>query len=140
MTPSPACYALTRASEDCRLHAYQDSGGVWTVGTGHTKGAYRGQVITEADAERLLEADMAEAAADVTRLAGECTQGQFDALCDFTFNLGEGKLAGSTLLHRHKAGDFEGAAAEFGRWVYAGGEKLRGLVTRRVAEAALYLS
>jgi lysozyme len=58
----------------------------------------------------------------------------------FTFNLGAGALRASTLRRRVLACDDEGAAAEFGKWVFAGGRKLAGLVRRRHAEAALFLA
>lgn len=66
------------------------------------------------------------------------SQGQFDALTSFTFNLGAGALASSTLLKKLNAGDCAGAQKEFGRWVHAGGEVLQGLVRRRAAEAKLF--
>jgi lysozyme len=66
------------------------------------------------------------------------TQNQFDALVDFTFNVGQGNLASSTLLRELNAGNTAGAAAQFLVWVYAKGVELPGLVTRRQAEAALF--
>jgi lysozyme len=57
---------------------------------------------------------------------------------DFCFNAGRGALLGSTLLRKVNAEDFEGAAAQFGLWVHAGGEVVPGLVRRRTAEAALF--
>jgi lysozyme len=65
-----------------------------------------GQVITEAQAEQFLREDCARFAAGVSAIAGKCTQGQFDALCSFAYNLGLGNLMSSTLLKRHKAGDY----------------------------------
>lgn len=141
MMPSPACETLVRQSEGCVLHVYKDSGGVLTGGFGHTgPGLVFGEHITPDQAESWLREDLAKAAGAVTQLAGKCTQGQFDALTDFVFNLGAQRLAGSTLLHKHKAGDFAGAAAEFGKWVHCNGIVLPGLVKRRAKEAALYLS
>jgi lysozyme len=61
----------------------------------------------------------------------ELTQGQFDALVDFVFNLGQGQLAKSTLLRLLNAGNYDGAGNELQRWVFAGGTKLAGLVRRR---------
>jgi lysozyme len=139
MKPSAACYALVRKSEGLRLDAYKDSGGVWTVGFGHT-GTDVQKRITFDEAEKLLEADINEAADAVNRLALPCTQGQFDALTDFVFNLGERRLAGSSLLRYHRAGKFTLAAAEFGKWVHCGRAILPGLVKRRAAEAHMYLS
>ena len=63
---------------------------------------------------------------------------QFGALTSFAYNAGLHALAESTLLRKHKAGNFEGAAEEFGRWIYGSGKLLPGLVRRRTAEAQLY--
>jgi lysozyme len=71
---------------------------------------------------------------------GNVSQGQLDALTSFVFNLGSGKLKASTLLRKHRAGNYTGAAAEFGRWIYGGGKPLPGLIKRRAAEAHMYLS
>lgn len=140
MTPSDACYALARNAEGLRLEAYQDSGGRWSIGYGHAEGVSEGDSCTEEEAEHWLEQDMEWAANVVNRLALPATQGQFDALTDFTFNLGSGTFEGSTLLHLHRAGKFPEAAAQFGLWVHCHGEVLPGLVKRRAAEAHLYLS
>ncbi|KVL67387.1 lysozyme [Burkholderia ubonensis] len=156
MTPfvySKSGLQLTEQFEGCRLTAYQDSVGVWTIGYGHTgPDVYKGLTITQAQAEALLMKDIAKATAAVNRLvtldrAGDpdtdglpdLTQEEFDALVDFTFNLGAGNLASSTLLKKLNAGDIEGAAAEFPKWVHAGGKVLAGLVKRRDAERALFL-
>lgn len=76
----------------------------------------------------------------MNKLGGKMTQGQFDALVSFAFNLGIGALAKSTLLKKHLAGDYAGAAREFAKWKFGGGRVLPGLVKRRAAEVALYLS
>ena len=68
------------------------------------------------------------------------TQGQYDALVSFSFNLGAGALQSSTLRRKIMRGDYEGAADEFPRWVFAGGRRMVGLVRRREAKRALFLS
>lgn len=68
------------------------------------------------------------------------TQNQFDALVSFAYNLGVGQLRGSTLLNKLNKGDAKGAADEFDKWVHGGGKVLPGLVKRRAAEKALFLS
>lgn len=68
------------------------------------------------------------------------SQNQLDSLASFVFNVGGRNFAQSTLLSRLNAGNYAGAGAQFGRWVYAGGRVLPGLVSRRAAEAALFLS
>jgi lysozyme len=139
VTPSPACLALIKQCEGLRLKAYRDSGSVLTIGYGHTRGVRPGQIITEGEADSLLARDADEAAEAVNRRALPCTQGQFDALTDFVFNLGEDRFANSTLLRMHQLGNFTGAAQQFGRWKYDNGRILPGLVRRRALEAAMYL-
>ncbi|AIM22839.1 lysozyme [Serratia sp. CY52157] len=138
--------ALIKRFEGLRLQAYQDSVGVWTIGYGWTQpvagrkvGA--GMAIDAATAERLLVCGVAQFEQGVERLvAVTVTQGQFDALVSFAYNLGLRALENSTLLRRLNAGDRQGAADQFGRWVNAGGVRLDGLVARRAAERALFLS
>ncbi|WP_182074468.1 MULTISPECIES: lysozyme [unclassified Serratia (in: enterobacteria)] len=138
--------ALIKRFEGLRLQAYQDSVGVWTIGYGWTQpvagrkvGA--GMAINAATAERLLVCGVAQFEQGVERLvAVTVTQEQFDALVSFAYNLGLRALENSTLLRRLNAGDRQGAADQFGRWVNAGGVRLDGLVARRAAERALFLS
>ena len=131
---------LIRDFEGLRLSAYRDAVGVLTIGYGHTKGVRPGQVITEADAERLLREDLEPIERQLTADLGEdgVLQCQFDALCSFCFNLGIGAYMKSTLRKYVKAGRDDEAEKEFAKWVHAGGRVLPGLVRRRKAEAELY--
>lgn len=132
---------LVKHSEGLRLKAYRCPAGILTIGYGHTGSDVKpGQIITEAKADELLRNDVARFEDAVGKMAGPTTQGQFDALVSFAFNLGLGKLMSSTLLKKHKAGDYRGAAEQFLRWDRAGGVVLIGLSKRRAAEAALYAS
>lgn len=142
MMPSCVCFALIRKSEGLRLQAYRDSGGVLTVGFGHTgPDVTEKKRITMDEAEALLNTDATHAADSVLDLtSGIVSQGQLDALTDFVFNLGSSKLKTSTLLRKHRAGNYVGAAAEFSRWIYADGRIAEGLVKRRAAETHMYLS
>lgn len=141
MKPSGACFYLVRSSEGMRTKAYRDSGGVLTVGYGHTgPDVTPGQTITMKQAEELLAEDVNYAASIVEEHATPCTQGQFDALTDFVFNLGSERFIRSTLLRKHQAENYTGAALEFPKWVHCGTKILPGLVKRRAAEAHLYLS
>lgn len=104
--------------------------------TGHSKGV----VWTQEQADDRLMADLARFGRGVWNAIGEkeTTQNRFDALVSFAFNVGLGNLLSSTLLRKHVAGDYEGAAAQFIRWNRASGKVMAGLTRRRAAEAALY--
>jgi len=131
--------ALIRQAEGLRLSAYRCPAGIPTIGYGSTAGVKLGQAITAERAEQLLGEDVRQFEAAVSRLVKvPLTQGQFDALVSFAFNLGAKALGDSTLLRLLNAGDYSGAAAQFDRWVYASGKKLSGLVKRRAAERALF--
>lgn len=122
--------------EGLRLKSYKDSAGVWTIGYGHTRGVKSGQVITEKQAESLLRGDLLGSEKYVNGLGLSFSQGQFDALVDFVYNLGTGSLSRSTLLKKICAkAPISEIQNEFKRWVYAGGKKLPGLVKRRAWEA-----
>ena len=140
LTYSANGLALTEKSEGFVPTAYQDPVGVWTIGYGHTgPDVTPGLTITLAQAQQLLQQDTVSAASCVNNcVTVVLNQNQFDALVDFTFNLGPKALYSSTLLKDVNLGDFDSAAQQFGRWVYAGGKVLPGLVTRRAAEAALF--
>lgn len=131
---------LIKSFEGCRLTAYQDSVGVWTIGYGHTYGVYAEMTITEQQAEDYLRADLGTSESAVNRLITcAINQNQFDALVSFAFNLGLGNFTSSTLLKKLNTGDITSAANEFEKWVKAGGEVLEGLVRRRAAEKELFL-
>lgn len=141
-TTSPAGVRLIQEFEGLRLNPYLCPAGVLTVGYGHTGAdVVAGKAITPAEAEALLRADLGRFERAVSRLVlVPLNQDQFDALVSFAFNLGEGALASSTLLRMLNAGDYAGAAAQFGRWTLANGASLPGLVRRRAAERALFLT
>ena len=137
---SPAGLAMTKRCEGVRLQAYQDGVGVWTIGVGHTGPlVHSGLVWTEAQVDAALVLDIAKAVDCVNAaVTAEITQGQFDALVDFAFNLGNHALEGSTLLNLVNAGKFAEAAGQFALWVHAGGKVEPGLVERRKAEVAMF--
>ena len=138
--------SLIKQFEGCKLKAYQDSVGVWTIGYGWTQPVDGrkigpGMVIDQATAERLLKCGLVQYEQGVNQLVKVIiTQGQFDALVIFAYNLGLRSLSTSTILRKLNAGDKQGAADEFGKWVNAGGVRLNGLVKRREAERKLFLS
>lgn len=129
--------ALTERFEGCKLVAYQDQVGVWTIGYGHTRGVHEGMTCTQAQAEQWLLEDIAAAEQNVnTHVKVPLTQAEFDALVDFDFNCGSGNLDSSTLLKLVNEGDPEDAAKEFEKWDHAGGKVVAGLLRRRQAEEA----
>jgi lysozyme len=130
---------LTESFEGCRLQAYPDSVGVPTIGYGHTHGVALGMTCTQDQAEQWLQQDIQVAAQAVNRMVTvTLTQPEFDALVDFTFNLGTGSLQHSTLLRLLNAGDYKGAAAEFDKWDKAGGKVMAGLLRRRQSEEQMF--
>jgi lysozyme len=140
----PKAKALIQEYEGRELNAYKDSIGKWTIGYGHTEYAYvfqeLGLALHPLQANVILDWDMERAAKEVTKLLRiGVTQEQFDALVSFVFNLGATALARSTLLKKLNGGNYDGAANEFMKWVYAGDKPLAGLVRRRHAEKQLFL-
>lgn len=124
--------------------AYPDpatGGAPWTIGWGSTgPDIGQGLIWTQAQCDARFSRDTAVLASRIAALIGTApaTQQQFDALVALTYNIGVRNLAGSTLLARHKAGDYAGARAQFARWNKAGGQVMAGLTRRRAAEADLY--
>lgn len=125
-------------------------GAPWTVGYGHTgRLAYAGQTLSMEAADELLREDLAEHERAVVSLVKvPLTQGQFDALVSFAFNVGDDidgddiaeGLGDSTLLKRLNEGNYLAAATEFLKWDKCRGKVLRGLTRRRQAERELFLS
>lgn len=137
--PSQSCIQLIKQFEGCRLSTYQDSVGIPTIGYGHTAGVVLGSTITAEEAEWFLKTDLRLVAKAVrVLLQVPVNQNQFDALCCFSFNVGVGNLAKSTLLKQINNGNINKASEEFLRWTKAGGIELKGLVSRRKAEKALF--
>ena len=122
---------------------YLDPVGVRTIAYGWTHALPDGfdPPLTEAEGRQLLRQTVGAYEDAVRRLVDvPLAQAQFDALVSFTYNLGATNLGSSTLLRRLNDGDAAGAAAEFDKWVLAGGVPLAGLVRRRAAERALFES
>jgi len=132
---------LIKMFESFRSEPYLCDGGKWTNGWGHTKGVTKKtKPVTTAEAEINLLDDLLDSEDAVNRLVKvPLHQSQFDALVSFTFNLGANALAGSTLLKKLNAGDYQAAADQFPRWNKAAGVVLRGLTKRRAAERSMFL-
>lgn len=138
---------IIKEFEGFRSKPYLCSAGVATIGYGTTVYS-NGTKVRLSDKPISVEeaTDMLQYQCD--RVYGHCvsgkaissTQNQFDAMVSFTYNVGCGAFGSSTLLRKHNARDYKGAADEFLRWNKAGGKILNGLVRRRDAERKLYLT
>lgn len=134
---------LIKRFEGLCLEAYPDPGTgdePWTIGYGHTGGVKKGQTITKADAEQLLEIDLERFESAVFEYIDvDLNQNEFDALVSFTFNIGVGALAASTLRKRLNAGEPKAKVfkQELPRWNKGGNGVMPGLVRRREAEVEL---
>lgn len=131
------------------FQSYKDTGGVWTIGYGHTgKEVGPNQKITKEKAIELFKKDIAWAEGYVNdAVKVKLTQNQFDALTSFVYNVGPGKVDGkppgflsSTALKRLNAGDYNGAAEALTWWNKVGSKVIPGLVNRRKAEKELFLT
>jgi lysozyme len=141
MKLSAAGLELLKRCEGFRARVYLDSAGIPTIGYGHRLLAHESFAggIVENQAAEILAEDVGHAEEAVARLVKvELTQGQFDALTDFCFNLGAGKLASSTLLKGLNCGRYDAARQQLLRWDLAGGELNAGLRARREAEFELW--
>ncbi len=142
MQPSQACLNLIKQFEGCKLQAYQDQKGIWTVGYGCTGyNIQRGTVWTQAQADQQLAQRVAAFASQVTAAVGlKVNQNQFDALVSLCYNIGPQALRGSTLIRLINQRDYADAANEFLKWDRAGQSVDPGLLRRRKAEQKLFLT
>lgn len=131
---------LIKHFEGFSSNVYKCPAGLPTIGYGHL--IKQGEVlnsVTEDEAEELLRHDVQVAEKAVLRLINiPLTDGQFDALVSFTFNLGSGSLQSSTLRRKVNRQEHDQAPIQLRRWVWSGGRKLKGLQLRRDAESTLY--
>jgi lysozyme len=143
MTVSPAGYALTKDFEKYRAIAYWDDiGKVWTIGWGHTgTDVCEGMVWTRDYADAMLIRDMRKAVETLNRQVDvPLSQGEFDALADWLYNVGPASLEKSTLLALLNAGDHAAACAQLERWDHSHGQVILGLLRRRLADEAEFNS
>ncbi len=125
--------------------AYLDTGGVWTIGYGTTKingkPVEAGLTCSEAEARQWLSEDLAWAQTAVNKLVKvPLTQGMFDALVSFVYNIGEDAFRNSTLLKLLNFKQYAEAAKQFDRWKFDNGKEIKGLVNRRKRERSLFES
>jgi lysozyme len=136
--------AFIEAFEGKFLHTYDDGTGVITIGYGHTNLAgvppkvYRGQVITEAQADEILGADLAAVERNVARcIKVPLSQPEFDALVSFDFNTGD--LGKSSIDDKINAGNSNAAMSTLLQYDHAGGKQMDGLTRRRKAERLMFM-
>lgn len=138
--------ALIQSFESCKLVAYQDQKGVWTIAWGHTgPEVVEGLTWTQAQADAAFVIDLHRTELAVMNTVDiALSQNEFDALVSFTFNEGSGNEARSTLVRLLNAGNIMAAADQFPVWnkITVGGQLVvdAGLTRRRAAERALFLT
>ena len=158
MKVSDKALEVIRHHEGVRTKPYQCPALLWTIGVGHVIDPNHGKIplaerkalpipegwnrtITMEEVDGILKRDLASFERGVERYCPvELTQGQFDALVSFSFNVGLGTLQRSTLRQKVLRGDMAGAAEEFLKYTIGGGKVLKGLVSRHNDEKALFLS
>jgi lysozyme len=155
---SHKCLEMIKHHEGVRVKPYRCPALLWTVGVGHVidqshiKVPFNDRknlpipdgwdrVLSMAEVDDILAKDLATFERGVLRLCPTgLTQGRFDALVSFSFNVGLGNLQRSTIRMKHNRGEFKEAAEAFMAWTKAGGKELPGLVKRRKDEVSLYSS
>jgi lysozyme len=139
---------LVKRFEGCKLKAYADPVGIWTIGYGtirypNGQKVKQGDIITQVQAEEYLMHELNTKGQQIQHHFYNTflTQNKIDAILSFTYNLGVGALGKSTLLKKIKANpNDQSIELEFMKWVRAGGKVLNGLVKRRQAESDLYFT
>lgn len=143
MIASQQCLSLIRQFEGCELTSYQDPGGVWTIGYGHTgPDVYAGETIAQEEAEALLAADVAKVVSKLNIYIGYrgITQNQFDACVSLAYNIGTMAFGNSTLCKLLNEGEITAASQQFLVWDHVRGQVSQGLQNRRKKEQALFLT
>jgi lysozyme len=158
MNVSDKAIKMIMHHEGLRLKPYRCPAKLWTIGVGHVlypdqgkiplneRDSYQlrpedNRVFTQEEVNNILKADLRRFEQGVSRyITVELSQGMFDALVSFSFNVGLGTLQRSTLRMKLNRGDKEGAAEELMKYCMAGGKVLRGLQNRRIDEKNLFLS
>lgn len=135
MMTSNTGISLIKKYEGCRLVAYKDAVGVWTIGYGHTGGVTSSMKITQAEAETFLRKDLVRFEGYVNSLNISLTQNEFDALVSFTYNCGFGNL--KKLVNGRNKTEIANAILKYNK---AGGKVLAGLTKRRKEEQQLFLN
>ena len=138
-TINQAGLALITTFEGCKLKAYQDQRGIWTIGYGHTRNVKEGQCCSKDDAVKWLYEDLQDAEECVeNKVRVPLGDNQFAALVSFVFNVGSGNFGKSELLKLLNKGWYEQVPAQLMRWCKTNGQENGGLYRRRAAEGNLW--
>ena len=158
MNVSPKAVAMIKHHEGVRQKPYRCPAKLWTIGVGHVMYPEQAKLpidqresiniriedfreFSMEEVDGILRADLARFERGVGQyITAPLTQGMFDALVSFSFNVGLGTLQRSTLRQKLNRGDKEGAAEELLKYCMAGGKILKGLQNRRIDERNLFLS
>ena len=126
--------------EGCQLKAYKCPAGKWTIGYGHTAGVKAGDVWTRKQADEALAKEIEEYGKGVLQACPSLaeTPNRLAACISLAYNIGIGNFAGSSVAKYIRRGEYRAAADAFGMWVYAGKQKLQGLVSRRQMERTVF--
>lgn len=133
---------LIKHYEGCKLDAYQDIVGVWTIGYGTTgPDIVKGLSWTQEDCDKMLQADLDHVSTRLNSIITvDLTDSQFSACCCLAYNIGLGNFRSSTLLRLINQDRLDQASDEFPKWDHAGGKVVQGLLNRRLAEQKLFNS
>lgn len=158
MKVSAKAIEMIKHHEGVRQKAYRCPAKLWTIGVGHVLYPEQGKlkldnrmsvnlrpeddrVFSMEEVDEILRSDLNRFERGVVQYCPvPLTQGNFDSLVSFAFNVGLGTLQRSTLRQKLLRGDKEGAAEELLKYCMAGGKILKGLQKRRMDEKALFLS
>jgi lysozyme len=145
---TPQTLHFVEGCEGCRLKAYKDSRGIWTIGVGMTmlngRPVKSTDVITQTQADQMFRSTAQYTQDHVLGMVNpivkpRLTANHITALTSLAYNIGLGGFEGSTVLRKLNTGDFKGAADAFLKWTRAGGDKTA-LLSRREKERGLFLS
>lgn len=140
MMPSQRAVDLIKKFEGCKLTAYPDVGGIWTIGYGHTADVKQDDTCTQDQAESWLLQNLQEACDCILGgLDSMLSQNELDAICCFAYNVGCANFHHSTMRLYLSRGQYQLASAEFPKWDHVNGKVVNGLLARRMAEQALFL-
>lgn len=139
MSTIDQAFALVAKFEGCRLRAYQDIVGVWTIGYGETLGVSPGLVWTQEQADQALRRRLGFFAAGVLARCPGLAGNRLVACVSLAYNIGLAAFGASSVCRLAKRGEYAQAAEKFLLWNKAGGKVVKGLTIRRTAERALFL-